>query len=294
MTKHERLNDDFRFKVANKTGHRLAGWSSYIKCKMVRPEIMSFGYCWDDENVAKGINTEKYRGWVRESLRQWEACGGMKFTEEAKCRRGPDFVTIHVGSYHPMVVPDVDVNTCKINGFDMYLSFYTFGNVVASTLKWTEKQHKAEIQQYALHEFGHFLGFDHEQNRKDTKCEQYKPDDASKGTYDITKEYDLDSIMNYCRPNGHYKPWLSEQDKRAVWSTYRGRDWAACDAATKHWQWQKGELGEGYDLTVKQLQQEEQYGLNACVDLLDSGECSKATCDAVMKSYYCRKTCRDC
>jgi len=259
----EGLKNDYVIKNSAANGQRIAGWTvlgpKNLKCDMVRRSIKTFGYCWQDENEKKGINTGKERSWVREVIRQWEKCGGIKLVEEAKCRRGPDFVTVMVGNYGPKLIPDIDERTCKISGFDMLLDFYTFGINIES-YKVTEKVRKSNIQMYALHEFGHFLGFDHEHNRKDRQECYYQIDEsevgpnAYYGNYHISGAYDLESIMNYCRPNVHYKPWLSELDKRGVWEVYGGGNWQECDAVTKPWQWYKGDGLD--DVTLQQMQKE--------------------------------------
>jgi len=249
----EQLKNDFVIIEETNEGNRLAAWQvlgNNKRCDLIRPQIRTFGYCYEDANVQKGIDTTKERGWVREVLQQWEKCGGIRIVEEKQCRKGPDFVTVKVGNYGPILYPKVDTATCTIKSFEMNLDFYTFG-VNIEGYKTTEKVRKSNVQMYALHEFGHFLGFDHEHNRSDKLPCYYQLDqnnsgpNAVFGTQIITKQYDIDSIMNYCRPNVHYKPWLSALDKQGIKEKYGGGNPQECDAVTKPWKWGPGEgVGE--------------------------------------------------
>jgi len=307
----EQLKNDFIVKPTNK-GNRLAGilyQGNRNKCDLVRPKIRTFGYCWDDQNVEQGIDTTQERGWVREVIQQWEKCGGIQIVEEKECRVGPDFVTVHVGNYGPVVYPHVDTVTCTIEGFDMNLDFYTFGINIES-YRTTEKVRKSNIQMYALHEFGHFLGFDHEHNRSDRQECYWQIDksnigpDAVFGTYAITKQYDLDSIMNYCRPNVHYKPYLSIIDKEGVKIKYGGGNDQECDAVTQPWTWGPGEGLEDY--TLKELQKElngdgsgstnngNKPNPGGCADKLDDCESRAGSCPDEAMKYWCPKTCHYC
>jgi len=304
----ERLKHDFVIKPTNK-GNRLAGilmLGNNNKCDLVRPKIRTFGYCWDDKNVEQGIDTTKERGWVREVIQQWEKCGGIKIVEEKTCRKGPDFVTVHVGNYGPVVYPEVDTSTCTIKGFNMNLDFYTFG-INIEGYKTTEKVRKSNVQKYALHEFGHFLGFDHEHNRSDRQECYYQIDQSNTGpsavfgTQIITKQYDIDSIMNYCRPNVHYKPWLSVLDKEGVKQRYGGGNQQECDAVTKPWKWGPGEGLE--ESTLKELNDELNFGGNGSGKPSPGGGCADRSpdCASLLGSckdepmkYWCPKSCKYC
>ncbi len=74
----------------------------------------------------------------------------------------------------------------------------------------------------AVHEFGHALGFTHEDHRSDRfGCDEPHTAQGTKGDYLITA-YDLDSVMNYCNPNWNGNGQLSFSDRWGVMSIYGG------------------------------------------------------------------------
>jgi hypothetical protein len=71
------------------------------------------------------------------------------------------------------------------------------------------------IKTIAVHEFGHALGFSHEQNRPDTPATCKDQPQGEDGSIMIG-EWDENSVMNYCNPKWSNHGYLSTTDIHAV------------------------------------------------------------------------------
>ncbi|ACL67074.1 hypothetical protein A2cp1_3748 [Anaeromyxobacter dehalogenans 2CP-1] len=91
----------------------------------------------------------------------------------------------------------------------MYVNF-TFQNWSPSCAAGSMRRYC--IEAIGVHEFGHALGFSHEQNRPDTPRDICT--DAPQGTNGDTLvgAWDLESVMNYCNPNWNNGGVLSATD----------------------------------------------------------------------------------
>ncbi len=91
---------------------------------------------------------------------------------------------------------------------------------------------KGRVEYIAVHEFGHVLGFIHEQDSPNHNAAHCAG--ASEANATSLTDYDPDSVMNYCNKDGNMKGYLTMKDIEGLWKTYGTRntknqnEWRRC------------------------------------------------------------------
>ena len=167
--------------------------------------------CWESMDP----KFDRERQWVREAISTtWEKNSAIRFMGWGLCPRSSQGIRIAVGDINP-----------HTKGLGNQLNGASQGMVLNFTFQqWTPacsaaNKRESCIKGIAVHEFGHALGFSHEQNRRDSPdwCQAEKQ--GTSGDVHITP-FDLRSVMNYCNPQWNGDGKLSSLDIQGLQAWY--------------------------------------------------------------------------
>lgn len=165
--------------------------------------------CWEN-----GHEFTDEKNWVQEAIgATWQAVARLNFSGWRQCTSASRGIRI--------VIEDVRSHSLVGSGIDgrpngMSLNF-TFNNFSTAACK---NNREYCIKSIAVHEFGHALGFIHEQDRPDSICYEGRRLNLNAGQL---TPYDADSIMNYCNRKWNNDGNLSAFDIQGVRKIYGSR-----------------------------------------------------------------------
>jgi hypothetical protein len=161
--------------------------------------------CWENPSASNS----RYRSITRSAVEDtWERNSRVRFSGWGICSDGSSGIRIRISDVGP-----------HTKALGRYLDKRPEGMVLNFSFEnWSPScQQERDFCVYAIaaHEFGHALGFAHEQNRADAPPQCRAESQGTVGDYNVTK-YDPNSIMNYCNPTWNGDGKLSALDIEAV------------------------------------------------------------------------------
>ena len=155
--------------------------------------------------------------WVRSAVTDsWQKHSRIEFRGWEECVDGSTGIRITVLTTGPRVLEfGKDLDGLK-GGMELNFTFRSW----SQSCSVSEGAREQCIRSIGVHEFGHAIGFAHEQDRADTPGECAEKEGTHGTGVSTLTPYDLQSVMNYCNPKYSNDGKLSAYDVKSVQQKY--------------------------------------------------------------------------
>jgi len=168
--------------------------------------------CWDNPDAVEDqVRSESEKAIVE----SWARHSSLKFPGWKPCMPGELGVHIRIASELPHVRTIGRYLDGQLAGVVLNFDFGGWRPACSDSAEHGQRCLRAMI----VHEFGHVIGFAHEQIRADAPAECKAEKRGARGTWNVT-DYDPRSVMNYCNADWLGDGLLSNQDVLAVQTVY--------------------------------------------------------------------------
>lgn len=178
----------------------------------VRWQQKTIPVCWENPENASKKDLEGVQDAIKKA---WQENSCLKFTGWKKCQTNNKGLRILISEDGPHTKKLGKLLNGVPNGVVLNFTYNTW----SQSCKADESARQLCNKSIAVHEWGHALGFAHEQNRWDTPGECSKAPQGPDGDVVLTS-WDRDSVMNYCNPIYNNDGELSGGDISSLQTAY--------------------------------------------------------------------------